>query len=62
MPRYLIAHTAGPSGNTYIDEPELAVELSDSWAVFTTPTGLALAVPAQHIAYIQRDDDQPDEE
>lgn len=58
MPRYLIAHAAGPSGNVYIDEPDLALELTDQWALFTTPVGLALAIPIQHIAYIQRDDEQ----
>lgn len=61
MPRYLIAHAASQSGNAYIDEPELTVELTDHWVLFTTPDGLALAIPAQHIAYIQRDDEQPEE-
>lgn len=42
-----------------IEDPDLGLELTDTWVLFTTDEGVALAVPTTKVITIQRCDDPP---
>lgn len=47
-------------GDLFIDDPELALDLSADWATFNDGRGLALAVPRNRVLSIQRLDESPE--
>lgn len=56
MPAYLIRHRGGQRGDILINEDDLALDLTNGWATFTSAGTPALAIPADQVAYIQRID------
>lgn len=57
MPAYLIRHRQGQHGDILIEDPALSLAISDGWAVLTDLHGIALAIPVDQVASIQRIDD-----
>lgn len=61
MPSFLISHAKGQQGDLLIEDDGLSVTFPNGWVAFTEATGtLALALPAEQVASIQRIDDQGD--
>ena len=58
MPRYLIAHAKGQRGDMLVEDPELTLEIRDGWAILTDGQGIALALPTEQVASIQRVDEE----
>lgn len=59
MPAYLVAHAKNQRGDMLIQDADLTLDIRDGWAVFTDGQGIAYAVPTEHVASIQRvDQDQ----
>jgi len=58
MPRYLIAHAKGQRGDMRVEDPELTLEIRDGWAILTDGQGIALALPTEQVASIQRVDEE----
>lgn len=60
MPAYLITHAKGQRGDILIEDPTLTLNIRDGWAILTDTNGIALAIPADHVATIQRVDEPPE--
>ena len=58
MPRYLIAHAKNQRGDMLVEDPELTLEIRDGWAILTDGQGIALALPTEQVASIQRVDEE----
>lgn len=59
MPAYLVTHTESQRGDMLIEDETLMLELDGTWARFTDQHGIVLALPVEHVASIQRvDQDQ----
>ncbi|HUP99274.1 MAG TPA: hypothetical protein VM093_02325 [Aeromicrobium sp.] len=75
MPRYLIVHAERRGDDTVIEDPDLTVDFTDGWVLFTdqTPTEpgdrvlfgeprVVLAIPAAQVARVERVDEPQDTE
>jgi hypothetical protein len=60
MPAYLIHHRQGQRGDILIQEDDLTIQLRNGWATFRSAGSIALAIPADQIATIQRIDPDQD--
>lgn len=58
MPRYLIAHAKNQRGDMLVEDPDLTLEIRDGWAILTDGQGIALALPTEQVASIQRVDEE----
>lgn len=61
MPAYLITHTEPRCSDILIEDEHLTLDIRDGWAILTDQHGIALALPAEHVAVIQRVDEDQDE-
>ncbi|MFF9631745.1 hypothetical protein [Streptomyces fradiae] len=61
MPAYLITHTETRRGDILIEDEHLTLDIRDGWAILTDLHGIALAIPAEHVAAVQRVDEDQDE-
>ncbi|MFF3324957.1 hypothetical protein [Streptomyces sp. NPDC002889] len=57
MPAYLVTHTKAQRGDILIEDDTLTLEVTSQWAIFTDHQGVALALPAEQVASIQRVDE-----
>jgi hypothetical protein len=57
VPAYLVAHTKNQRGDMLIEDETLTLEVTSQWAIFTDQHGIVLALPAEHVASIQRVDE-----
>lgn len=57
MPAYLVTHAKSQRGDMLVEDPALKLEIRDGWAVLTDGQGIALAIPTEHVASIQRVDE-----
>lgn len=57
MPAYLVTHTQGQHGDIRIEDAMLTLEVTSQWAIFTDGQGIALALPTEQVASIQRVDE-----
>lgn len=58
MPAYLVVLQGDTvRGDMLIQDDTLTLDVRGEWALFTDSTGLALALPAGRVAYIERTDD-----
>ena len=62
MPRYLIIHAERRREDLLVEDPALTLDIRDGWAILTDTRGIALALPAEHVASIQRVDEEPDDQ
>jgi hypothetical protein len=62
VPAYLISHSAGQRGDVLVEDPALTLQIRDGWAILTDEQGIALALPTEHVACIQRVDEPQDPE
>lgn len=62
MPRYLIVHAERRGDDTLLEDPALALELTDGWAVFHDAAGACYAVPREQVRSILRVDEDQDTE
>lgn len=62
MPAYLISHTAGQRGDMLVEDSALTLHIRDGWAILTDDQGIALALPPEQVACIQRVDEPQDPE
>lgn len=60
MPAYLVTHAKGQRGDMLIQDDALALALTDQWARFSDLHGIVLAIPIEHVASIQRVDEEQD--
>jgi hypothetical protein len=61
MPAYLIVHPREQRReDIHIEGEDLALTVTDGWAVFTDTVGICLAIPAGLGAQVQRVDEPPD--
>lgn len=61
MTKYLVRHAAGQRGDFLIEDDDLVLGFSGTWAIFRDGRGISFAVPAEHVADIQRlDADRPE--
>lgn len=60
MPAYVIRYLSPGRGDILVEDPTLTIDLNDGWCRIHDRDGLALAVPAEHIAAVQRVD-EPEE-
>jgi hypothetical protein len=56
MPAYLVQHRNGQRGDILIQEDDLTIQLRNGWATFHSAGTIALALPADLVAAIQRID------
>lgn len=56
MPAYLVHHRQGQRGDILISEDDLTVQLRNGWVAFRSGGTIALAIPADQIATIERVD------
>lgn len=59
MPAYMVTMKNNSHGDILLEDPALALELTDAWATFTDDAGTCLAVPREYIGTIQRLDADP---
>ncbi|WP_282790922.1 hypothetical protein [Streptomyces sp. CC224B] len=62
MPAYLIVHAERRREDMLVEDPALTLQIRDGWAVITDTHGIALALPTEHVACIQRVDEEPEPE
>ena len=62
MPAYLISHAAGQRGDMLVEDDALTLEIRDGWAILTDQAGIAVAIPTEHVASIQRVDEPQEPE
>lgn len=60
-PAYLITHAKSQRGDILVEDPTLTLDIRDGWAIFTDHQGVALALPAEQVACIQRVDEGQDQ-
>lgn len=58
MPAYLIVHAERRGEDTLLEDPTLALELTEGWAVFRDTAGACYAVPREQIRSIMRVDEE----
>ncbi|MGW7087518.1 hypothetical protein ACWGH2_29035 [Streptomyces sp. NPDC054871] len=56
MPAYLIIHAERRREDMLVEDPALTLNIRDGWAILTDDHGIALALPTEHVACIQRVD------
>ncbi|MER5461661.1 hypothetical protein ABT010_13425 [Streptomyces sp. NPDC002668] len=57
MPAYLVTHAKSQHGDIRIEDDTLTLKVTTQWAIFTDGQGVALALPTEQVASIQRVDD-----
>jgi hypothetical protein len=62
MPAYLITHAKNQRGDMLVEDTDLTLEIRDGWAILTDGQGIALALPTEQVASIQRVDEDQDQE
>lgn len=62
MPAYLVVHAAGRREDMLVEDPALTLDIRDGWAILADEAGIALALPTEHVACIQRVDEPQDQE
>lgn len=62
MPAYLVQHAAGQRGDMLVEDPTLTLDIRDGWAILADQSGIAVALPTEHVACITRVDEPQDQE